>query len=307
VCNGSALALTGSIDEADSLYLYDPDTASLSNLLPDGSSAPRSPVWSSECDAIFFVSRGPGGDSSLVQQIDLVSLEVSTLFEYGDWITHLAVHDGGGAFEFTTVEDDTTFVTNISLGSGEFQTYLELGPHLPWQGVQDLSLSPSGMLILYRSEFSKLNIVSDSPELAAQVPLGALEMSPFGRNCCALSPDGQMLAIEILLGDYGDTGGETGMVLLDLTNGDTETFTKDGDSPYFYGLLNSPSWASDGSQVVFFHDYDQWSDSPEDSSAEIVGGASELWLAAPGAPFATLIASFTYSFGLKEVAWMPGG
>ncbi|MBT5332543.1 MAG: hypothetical protein HOL49_01000 [Gammaproteobacteria bacterium] len=66
----------------------------MSNLLPDGSSAPRSPVWSSECDAIFFVSEVPGGDSSLVQQIDLVSLDVSTLFEYDDWITHLAVHDG---------------------------------------------------------------------------------------------------------------------------------------------------------------------------------------------------------------------
>ena len=308
-CNGSALALTGAIDEADSLYLYDLDTASLSNLLPDGSSAPRSPVWSSECDAIFFVSEVPGGDSSLVQQIDLVSLDVSTLFEYDDRITHLAVHDGDGAFEFTTVEDDMTFVTNISLGSGEFQTHLELGPHLPWDGVQDLSLSPSGMLILYQNEFNNLNIVSDSPELAAQVPLGALTMNPFQQNCCALSPDGQMLAIEILLGDYGDTGGETGMVLLDLATGDTETFTKDGDSPYFYGSINSPSWASDGSQVVFLYDNSQYALCSGEGCYEFIGGTIELWLAAPGAPFATLIASFNKpqpSSG-HEVAWMPGG
>jgi len=307
-CTGSALVLTGPIDGTDSLWLYDLDSATLNDLLPAGSSRPRTPKWSAQCDAIFFVSPGADTTSSAIQRVELATLDVSTVLEVDAVIGHLAVDDGDTGFTFTTIVGDTTVISHISVGSMEIQSFLELGPHPPWNGVRDLTGGPSGTRILYQNEtLSSLEIV-EPPGQANAVPLGDLTTSPFQQDCCAISPDGQKLATEILLGDYGDTGAEVGMVLVDLTTGETETFTSDA-SPYFYGSLNSPTWSSDGTRVAFIHHNTRYDCCTEDGGYEFLDGSIDLWVATVGAPFAAPIASFpmTQPFNGHEIAWMPNG
>lgn len=307
-CTGSALALTGPIDGTDSLWLYDLDTTTLSDLLPAGPSGPRTPQWSTKCDAIFFVSPGADTTSSVIQRVELATLDVFTILEVDAAIGHFDVHDGDTGFDITTIVDDTTVVSHVSAGSQELQNFLELGPHLPWNGVLDLRVTSNGTRIVYQSDtLTSLEVVDPSGQASA-VPLGDLTTSPFQRDCCALSPDGQKLAAEILLGNFGDTGAEVGMVLFDLSTGETETFTSDADS-YFYGTLNSPTWSSDGAHVAFIHHNTRFDCCNDDGVYEFLDGSIDLWLATVGAPFATPIASFpmTQPYNGHEIAWMPNG
>lgn len=313
-CDGSTLALTGQFGEADSLYLFDLESAALVDVLPNGPSEPRAPVWSSGCDAIFFVSPGPD-DSSLVNRVDLDSQAVTFLFQHELPIQHLVVDDDAEVFEFSSIDsgefasaDDVTYLTRYTAESGDSETYFEVGPRESWVRPLDLAATPSGTWLLHDSlTFSGIEIIDGDLETSA-VELGELPLSPFGRDCCEISPNGQRLAIEAALGGSGDTGSANALAMVDLESGEAQVVTKDGENPYFYGAIESPTWSSDSSQVIFIHSSKIWDYGPDcDAPCVFLEGSIGLWLAADGNAEASLIASFDMAsqYFQGEAAWMP--
>lgn len=313
-CDGSTLALTGQFGEADSLYLFDLTSETLVDVLPNGPSEPRAPVWSSGCDAIFFVSPGPD-DSSLVNRVDLDSQAVTFVFQHELPIQHLVVNDDAEVFEFSSIDsgefasaDDTTYLTRYTAETGDSETYFEVGPRESWVRPQDLAATPSGTWLLHDSPtFSGIEIFDDDFETSV-VELGELPLSPFRRDCCEISPNGQKVAIETALGGYGDTGSANALALVDLASSEAQVVTKDGEDPYFYGSILSPAWSSDSSQVIFIDSDKVWSQGPDSDTAFVfLEGTIRLWLAADDNAEASLIASFDMAsqYFQGEVAWMP--
>ena len=189
--------MTGRFSGTDSLFLFDLTTESLVDVLPNGPSEPRTPVWSSDCDAIFFVTPGPD-DASLVNRLDLESQEVTFVFEHDFWIRDLIVHGDGEVYEFSSTDvgepfsaDDVTYLTRYVAASGEFETHHEIDASTVWVQPHDLAETPSGTLLLHGTAiFGGLEIIGEDLE-TSPVDLGDLPLSPFGRDCCEISPNGQ--------------------------------------------------------------------------------------------------------------------
>jgi len=312
-CDGSTLAVTGRFSGTDSLFLFDLTTESLVDVLPNGPSEPRTPVWSSDCDAIFFVTPGPD-DASLVNRLDLESQEVTFVFEHDFWIRDLIVHGDGEVYEFSSTDvgepfsaDDVTYLTRYVAASGEFETHHEIDASTAWVQPHDLAETPSGTLLLHgTATFGGLEIIGEDLE-TSPVDLGDLPLSPFGRDCCEISPNGQRVAVETALGGYGDTGSANALALVDLISGDAQVITNGDEYPWF-DRIASPAWSSDSSQVVFLEINERWDFGPDcDLPCVFIEGTITLWLATDGNAEAVPLASFDMDnvFMQGEVAWMP--
>ena len=123
--------MTGRFSGTDSLFLFDLTTESLVDVLPNGPSEPRTPVWSSDCvrssrhaRARRCIPRQPTrsresrGDLRLRARL---------------WIRDLIVHGDGEVYEFSSTDvgepfsaDDVTYLTRYVTASGEFETHHEI-------------------------------------------------------------------------------------------------------------------------------------------------------------------------------------
>ncbi|MGB0501607.1 MAG: hypothetical protein ACPGNP_10520, partial [Acidimicrobiales bacterium] len=104
------------------------------------------------------------------------------------------------------------------------------------------------------------------------------------------------------------TGSANALAMVDLESGEAQVVTKEGENPYFYGAIESPTWSSDSSQVIFIHSSKIWDYGPDcDAPCVFLEGSIGLWLAADGNAEASLIASFDMAsqYFQGEAAWMP--
>lgn len=329
-CDGSPLAITGAFDGDYSLYVFDLETAVLTDLLPDGPVSPSSPAWAPTCEAIAFISVESGLGSDRIDHLDLSTGELTVLGEGppGERLDHLTWSPDGEALAYTRrtrgqlrSEDDDppdmTAVDILAIGTREVTTVLTLPTLGGWLGVADIAWPrESGVTILYKSDRYDYDLIRADGERST---VHAIAGPKYSVHCCELSPDARYVAAASVFSSPDDSQ----MRVVDLATGESHDFTRGpdtvdqesadenpgGNRVPFSGWLESPSWSSDGTQVAFVHPEGRWECCDDQGFSTLTGGPTTVWLVTIGESVATPIVSFDSNESQRlshDLAWPPG-
>ena len=288
LCDGSALAITGALEGAYSLYVFDLETSALTNLLPDGPVFPSSPAWAPTCEAIAFISVEVGTRSDRIHHLDLGTGDLTVLGEGppGERLAHLTWSPEGDALAYSRLPDwrllrpchggdsregceffdwlTRTAVDVLVTETREVTTLLTLPTKGNVLGVADIAWrSGGGVTILYKSGLYNYDVIYPGTQ---SLTVDAIAGPKHSAHCCELSPEARYVAAASYF--RGPTSSDDSqMRVVELSTGDSHDFTKDpdevdhdssdelpeGNRIPFSGWLESPSWSSDGTRVAFVH------------------------------------------------------